>query len=355
MDISKHGGDIYSVSGEFGEKILDFSSNVNPKGLPKMAVKVLKNSISGYFAYPDTNCYQLKKSISEFEGVTEKNILCGNGAADIIYRISYALRPKRALLLAPTFSEYELSLKNVDCKIDYYYLKSESDFILDENILSSIDEIDILFICNPNNPTGKLVDKDLLIKIAQKCSQINCILVIDECFNSFLENPNKFSLKDQLRNFDNLIILKAFTKIFAMAGLRLGYCLCSSEDTLKRIFNAGQPWCVSTPAQLCGVEVLKDKGYLKKTVADTLKERLYLTKSLRSLGLIVYESYANYILFKCEKISNLYEMLLNKKILIRKCENFIGLSNQYFRIAVKSHKDNLTLIKTIKEILESKK
>ncbi|KAF0092486.1 MAG: L-threonine-O-3-phosphate decarboxylase [Fusobacteria bacterium] len=350
MDISKHGGDIYSVS-RIGENLLDFSSNVNPMGLPKRAVKILKNSISGYFAYPDINCTYLKKSISEFESITEKNILCGNGAADIIYRISYALRPKRALLLAPTFSEYELSLINVDCKIDYYYLRSESDFILDEKILKEIDKIDILFICNPNNPTGKILEKELLIKIAKKCLEINCVLVIDECFNSFLENPNKFSLKDQLYNFDNLIILKAFTKFFAMAGLRLGYCLSSNEDTLKRITKAGQPWSVSTPAQLCGIEVLKDEEYLKKTVAENIKERLYLSVSLRNLGLIVYESDANFILFKCENINNLHELLLNKKILIRNCENFRGLNNNYFRIAVKSHLDNLTLIETLKEIL----
>lgn len=351
MEIKTHGGDIYSFMDEKNEKPIDFSANVNPLGLPKGVKKVLRRSINQFAAYPDVNCTKLKKALSEFEKVSQDYISFGNGAADIIYRLVYALKPQKALLLAPTFAEYELALKNVDCKINYYELFSEDSFQVKEDLLNEIEDIDMLFICNPNNPTGMITDIELLKKIAEKSRRTGCLLVIDECFIDFLECSNDYTFKHYLKDYENVLILKAFTKIFAMAGLRLGYCLSSNKELLKRINSANQPWSVSVPAQLAGTEVLKDKKYIRETINKIAKERLYLTKELQNLGFNVFKSHTNFILIKTTKKMDLHSELYKKGILIRKCENFKRLDDSYYRIAIKNHSHNAKLIIVLKEIL----
>lgn len=352
MEVKTHGGDIYSYINENQKKPIDFSANINPFGLPSGVKKILRKSVNEFTAYPDIRSYYLKKALSEFENIDKESIAVGNGAADIIYRLAYAVKPKRALLLAPTFSEYETALRNINCTVDYYYLIQENNFIVKDEILTQIKNKDILFVCNPNNPTGMLIDKDFMLKIANKCKEESCYLVIDECFIDFLENKEDYTFKSFLEDYNNVIIIKAFTKIFAMAGLRLGYCLCFNKELLYKINAANQPWSISVPAQIAGVEALKDTEYLNKTILFIKKEREYLIKKLEGLNLAVFKCFANYILFRVNKPINLYDEFYNKGFLIRKCENFIGLDESYYRIAVKSHSDNKKLFLTLKEILE---
>ncbi|MEN8904360.1 MAG: threonine-phosphate decarboxylase CobD [Clostridiales bacterium] len=351
MCLKTHGGDIYSYIREKKVKPIDFSANINPMGLPKDVKKCLKNSINSYESYPDIYCNKLVEAISLHENVRNEQIVCGNGAADIIYRMCYAIHPKKALLIAPTFSEYEAALKQVGCEIQYYVLKSENEFKIQSDILNLINGLKIVFICNPNNPTGMLIDNKLLYEIAIKCRQINSYLIIDECFLDFTEEKENTSFKKYLCEFDHLVILKAFTKSFAMAGLRLGYCISSNVEFLKNIYKASQPWSVSTPAQIAGVCALKDKEYINKTIYNTAKERKYLTKGLKNIGLHVFESYTNFILFKIDYNIDLYGKLYEKGILIRKCNDFKELDNRYFRIAVKSHRDNIIILKALNEII----
>lgn len=350
-DINKHGGDIYSYIQANSKNPIDFSANTNPLGIPKGVCKALKSSVDSFAAYPDINCSKLKDALSVHEGVHKEQIIFGNGAADIIYKICYAIKPENALLLSPTFSEYEAALKNVDCKVNYYSLKYENGFRLLPDFLESIKGNEIIFICNPNNPTGMVTRKELIYSIAKECKKEKCILVIDECFMDFVCDHENYSFKEFLKDFDNVIILKAFTKIYALAGLRLGYCLSSNKRLLSRVEKMGQPWSVSTPAQVAGVAALKEDEYLSKTEENTAAERKYLTRSLRKLGLTVFDSFSNYILFKTEIPIDLYLKLYLKGILIRKCENFKGLDKSYYRIAVKGRKDNSRLIKALSEIL----
>lgn len=352
MDMKTHGGDIYTYEKANGAIPIDFSANINPMGLPRGVKRILRNSIQRYEAYPDIDCNDLVNAISLYENVNRERILCGNGAADIIYRLCYAIRPRRALLTAPTFSEYETALKNVDCSIRHFELKPEAEFRISTEILNEINDADIVFICNPNNPTGMLTDRELLYEIAVKCKKNNCYLIIDECFLDFIANKEDFSFIRYIDEFDNVLILKAFTKFFAMAGLRLGYCISSNSELRQGIFEAGQPWSVSTPAQIAGICALNDKEYIKKTGYNTAKEREYLSHKLRKLGFHVFESRANFILFKNPCQVDIYAKLYEKGILIRKCENFKGLDNSYFRIAVKSRKDNDILIKILTEIMD---
>lgn len=350
-EIAKHGGDIYSYIEINGFDPLDYSANVNPLGLPENVKKALAENIDSYSAYPDVHCRRLKEKVGIYEKFDPDGIVFGNGAADIIYRLCHALRPKTALLTAPTFSEYEQALINTGCKIRYFGLNPENGFAVGTNILDQVPGTNIVFICNPNNPTGSLVGRELIYNLSQKCKEENCIVVIDECFMDFVGEKNKYSFIEYLAEFNNVIIVKAFTKTFAMAGLRLGYCLCRNEEIIYKIKKVGQPWSVSVPAQVAGVAAIEDSDYLSRTVQLVDKERGYLTKGLSNFGFTVFKSHTNFILFKTEH-KDLYNKLYKKGVLIRKCLDFNGLDETYYRIAVRSKEDNEKLIGLIREVID---
>ncbi|ACL75643.1 pyridoxal phosphate-dependent aminotransferase [Ruminiclostridium cellulolyticum] len=347
-----HGGDIYSKRNlPNNTKLIDFSANINPLGLPEGVKKAILDSIDDFCNYPDPLCRELKKEISAYENVPEEYLFCGNGAADVIYRIASAIKPGKTLLTAPTFSEYEEAVKVFDSNITYHYLLREKNFNIDTDILDNItSDIRLMFLCNPNNPTGILTEKEMVLRIAEKCKATNTILVVDECFMEFLENPGDYSIVDSLDTYDNIIVLKAFTKIYAMAGLRLGYGICSDENIIEDLHRAGQPWNVSVAAQKCGMAALKEIDYVNRTRKLIKYNRIFLQNSLRKLGFEVINSKANYVLFRTE-IKSLSFKLEKFGILIRSCDNYRGLDNKYFRIAVKSREDNEYLVNCIKKIL----
>ena len=346
-----HVGDIYSYKEKFKGDALDYSANINPLGMPEGVKKALINSIDTWVNYPDPLCRELKDALSKSEGIDKDYLILGNGAADVIFRLVYAVKPKNAMVLAPTFSEYEEALNAVHCKVKYHYLKEENDFILNEDIINSItSHIDMIFICNPNNPTGELTSVKLLEKILEKCNEEDVLLVIDECFNDFVEEQEKYTMKSYLKDNKNLFILKAFTKIYAMAGVRLGYGLSSDSNLLELISKGGQPWGVSIPAQIAGIQALKEEQYLIDTEELILKEREYLITELKKLNIKVYGSKANYIFFRGFSGVNLKELLEQRGIMIRDCGNYIGLQQGFYRICVKGHKENERLINEIRTI-----
>lgn len=341
MSASEHGGDIY------GRDILyDFSANLNPLGMPNSVKKALENSISEWEKYPDPYCRRLTKKLSEWENFPPENIVCGNGAADLIYRIVQAVKPKKAVICAPSFGEYSKALKQFGCEISTYFLSEKNGFLLDGGIIKMLDEsVDILILCTPNNPTGRTVERWLLRDICRKCEADNIILLCDECFIDFTENEADakcFMSK-------NMVILKAFTKIYAMAGVRLGYALFGDSTFAEKVRETGQFWSVSSPAQAAGEAALEEKGYAVKTAEFIETEREYLSEYLRRIGLKVYPSEANFILFYTDL--PLDEMLLRQNILIRNCENFSGLSRGFFRIAVRTHDENSVLVSAIERCL----
>ncbi|EPR09334.1 pyridoxal phosphate-dependent aminotransferase [Ruminiclostridium papyrosolvens] len=347
-----HGGDIYSKRNlPENLKLIDFSANINPLGLPEGVKKAIVDGIDDFCNYPDPLCRQLKKEISAYVKVPEEYLFCGNGAADVVYRIAFAIRPEKVLLTAPTFSEYEEAARLFGSDVEYYYLLKEKDFKIDIEILDKItSDIKLMFLCNPNNPTGVLTDKETVLKIAEKCKSTKTILVIDECFMDFLDNPQEYSVMDSLDTYENIIVLKAFTKIYAMAGIRLGYGICSDVNVIEALHRAGQPWNVSVAAQKCGIAALKETDYVNRTRKLIKYNRTFLENSLIKLGFEVVNSQANYILFRTE-IKSLPNELEKFGILIRSCCNYRGLDETYFRIAVKSKKDNEYLVNCIKKIL----
>ena len=338
-----HGGDIYQY-----ESILDFSANINPFGTPERVKEAIIQSVDSVKHYPDITCLALREKIAEAEGVSTESVICGNGAADLIYRLIMVRKPKKAMVLAPGFAEYEQALQFVGTKIQYYYLNQKT-FRLDDSFLNELtEELDMLCICSPNNPTGQVIEPELLEEIRKRCQANEIFLLMDECFNDFLDNPEEHSLVKKVKQDSNIFILKAFTKMYVMAGVRLGYGICGNHKVLDKMYEAGPPWNVSTIAQCAGIAALMETEVPKKTREYVKKEKQYFYHELEKHGIKYWKTDANYIFFQAAE--GLKEAMIEQGILIRDCSNYKGLEKGYYRIAVKTHEENEKLIQALRYI-----
>lgn len=341
-----HGGDLYTR-----EIQLDFSANINPFGTPQAVKDAVAGSVENLCHYPDPYCRKLTSAIADFEGVPQSQVFCGNGAAELIFSCCMALRPKKALVLSPCFSEYENALKVFGAEVDHYFLKREENFALTEAFLPFLEESDagLIMLCNPNNPTGQVTSRALLKKILEICRKKNIFLFIDECFLDLTENGEAAAMKPFLQDHQNLLLLKAFTKSYGMAGLRLGYCLCGNRELLRTMGSQVQPWNVSIPAQNAGIAALQQGEFLEKARKMIFTQREVLTQGLRKLGMEVIPSKTNYILFRSRK--EIRQPLLEKGIQIRSCANYVGLAEGWYRIAVKLPEENRALLDALSSVL----
>ena len=367
---NKHGGDWASYEIEYGKEPLDFSMNVNPLGMSGRVKQAIAEAAQTAERYPDPACRKLRAAIAEAEGVTAEQVFCGAGAADIIYRLAKALKPAeqpakqqeeepRLLVTAPTFSEYEEAFASEGRKVEQWLLPEEADFRIGEDLPRAIEMIDrekdggadVLFLCEPNNPTGIATERALLEEILKACRQAGTLLVIDECFNGFLDDPEGHTMKGYLQDYDNLIILKAFTKIYGMAGVRLGYCLCAKAETVEVLTQAGPPWNVSSLAQEAGLAALQDREHVEEGRSIVREERQWIKEKLTGLGFAGVCGDANYILFRGQE--DLDEQMRAQGILIRKCDNYEGLGDGWFRVAVRTHDENARLIEALERTRET--
>lgn len=355
----QHGGDIYT-----NQVTMDYSANINPLGLPDGVRKALLQAVDSCSCYPDSRCGKLRKELSVFHGITEKYMICGNGAADLIFQIVQVIRPGRALLIAPTFLEYEQALGTVSADILWYDLKEADGFSLSvhdliEWLQSEDHQVGMLFLCNPNNPTGFALGKEEIKILLDFCKTMGIYCVIDECFNEFLEDPEEYSVLELISKggYEHVFILKAFTKIYAMAGLRLGYGITTGVETLEKMNCIRQPWSVSSLAQAAGEAALKEVEYVNETRKLIAAEREYLKRNLTELGFKVFDSKANYLFFKdlrqnaLSEETLLYKELLNQQVLIRSCSNYRGLNGTHYRICVKQRQENDAFLAVLKSIL----
>ena len=337
-----HGGDVYKY-----DHCLDFSANCNPLGTPQSVKLAIIDSVEDLSDYPRVGCGPLKEAIADYEHTKKEYLICGNGAADLIFSLSRALNPKKALLPAPTFAEYEQALISVGCEISRYYLKEENDFCIQKDYPDVLkrEKPDIIFLCNPNNPTGITIPQDLLEEILETCAMQGIFMVVDECFLDFVKDPEKHTLKEKLEKYPGLFILKAFTKRYAIPGVRLGYGLCSDRKLMERMELCVQPWNVSTMAQAAGIQALTETEYVEEGRQLVFREAQWLKDELVRIGYKVFPSEANYIFFKGPE--ELFDFCLRKRILIRDCSNYPGLTRGYYRIAVKRHEENVKLIEVL--------
>ena len=340
---NQHGGDVYG-----GGITLDFSANTNPLGTPPGVLEAVRRGLPQLHRYPDPYCRQLVQAIAAHEQVPASYVLCGNGAADLIYAYCAALRPRTAVELSPTFGEYGAGLAQVGCRVERYFLHQAQNFDLDERFLSFLEEKkpEVVFLCTPNNPTGRLIPLPLLEQILQYCAAQGARLFLDECFLDLTEDG--VSAKSLLAAHPELLILKAFTKSYGMAGIRLGYCLCADSALLRDMAAASPPWNVSSLAQSAGVAALEEGEFLRRTVELVRRERSYLAGELTALGFRVCPSQANYLLL--HGAAGLREKLLQRGIAIRGCGNYHGLDEVWYRVAVRSHGENEALIAAIRQL-----
>ncbi|MGM9530790.1 pyridoxal phosphate-dependent aminotransferase [Intestinibacter sp.] len=349
-----HGANVDNMAKQFGKDekdIIDFSSNVNPHIISNLGKYVLEG-LEKSRSYPDINYTNLRNNISEYINVDSELIIPGNGATEIIYLLMKSIK-KRIAILNPTFSEYGRGAKLNNLEVIDFHLKEENNFSIDlDEIQNNMDRFDSLFVCNPNNPNGKVKDLNKLLDLMIENDKL---LIVDETFMEFVGEEEKYSLIGRINETENLFILKAVTKFFGMPGLRLGYGVTSNRQIIKNIYEYKEPWTINSFAENLSNYLFKDKDYISSSKEYYVNERKFMLQELRNIPrLKVYDTDTNFVLMKLEDgESNSLKLELFEKynILIRDASNFIGLDKGYFRVAIKGHEDNKALIEALKKTL----
>ncbi len=349
----KHGGNIYSFSEESGidvRDVIDFSASINPLGPPSSVIEEISESLRLLRNYPDPEARELSRVLGEFHGISPYHIICGNGCTEMIYLTMRALHPLRILLPVPTFSEYErawlltLRQRGKDGKLKLLELKEEEGFVLaPDSYMEAMKGCDMAFLCNPNNPTGRMIKRDDLLEIADTAREYQCHLVVDEAFIDFCPGE---SVIDMVPENPFLIVLRSMTKFYALPGLRLGYG-AFPYPVLHAIREVKEPWTVNTLAMKAGVRALRDEEYMKITLELIREEKNFLEQKFRELKIRYIDSDANFYLLKVRSSAEVMGYLAEKGILVRNCENFFPSGGSYIRIAVKKRKENEIIIKEL--------
>lgn len=337
-----HGGDIYKTPG-----VLDFSVNVNPLRTPESVIRAAKEAAALCAHYPDMHKEALIGALSKYENIPEEYIIAGNGAAELIFAFAFALKADKALIAVPCFSEYERAFSAAGSRIVKYRMPGLE---VKEDILEYLtDDTNAVLLCSPNNPTGALIEKGLLLKIAGICKSRGAFLMLDECFLAFADDGERSSLKEYIKENDRIFVLDSFTKKYAMPGLRLGYGLCSDMLLTEKMKACLQPWNISLVAQAAGLAALKEEEYLNSARALIKEQKKYMKAEMEKIGLEVFGSKANFIFFKGPE--GLCEDCLKEGILIRDCSGYEGLENGFYRAAVLKESENRLLLDTLRRVL----
>jgi threonine-phosphate decarboxylase len=360
LDLQReHGGNVLTWARETGlgpEEITDFSASINPMGPPPTARRAFFESYREISRYPDVEVYQLREELARHHGVKAEEVYLGNGSTQLIYLLCRALRPRKALVVLPAFSEYSNALKLVGTEVRSYFLSPERDFGLpaEEFMEGWKKDLSMVFLSNPNSVTGQIITKATLEEIAGHALRKKIFLVVDEAFMDFVERE---SVKELVQQNPYLIVLRSLTKYYALPGLRIGYVL-AQDQVVKLLASYQEPWSVNGPAQKVALACLADATFRSKTTQWLEQERPLLLKGLSKLkGLQPYPSRANFVLVglqdKERNALDLRSFLLQRKILIRACDSFAGLGAKYFRVAVGRRRDNRRLLKTLDEFIHS--
>lgn len=381
-----HGGNIYKVFREKNIKgIMDYSSNINPYGIPESLKKRITENLEILERYPDPDYVELREKLAHLNKIDMSDIVLGNGATEIIFLFMKVINPKKILIVSPTFGEYERAVKavgtsrnsidlscsddnknieNKEIEIEYFELKESDDFNLNiGNLKNELEKkYDLLIICNPNNPTGKFLKLAQTEEILKECNKYDTKLFIDEAFIEFLADGMKKSIINTEENKKNLFVTRAFTKFFAIPGLRLGYGMYFDKELEKKISEKKEPWSVNNIAEIAGLTVLDDTEYIEKTLKWITKEKIYMYEKLNEIsGIKVYETEVNFITGKIDEklfleglnVKILREKMLEQGILIRDASNFKFLDERFFRLAIKDRESNDRVIEAMKEIFQT--
>ena len=366
----EHGENIYRLAEELNVQeraIIDFSTINNPLCVSKKIKAEIRKNLKYLHNYPDPDAKRLRKRLAQYHGIDMETILCGNGSTELVYLIARTLKPQKVLVPAPTFSEYERAVSIVGSKdqraqIEHLILKGDQGFRIDPDEFIAVlqrgvdaprtthhaqGSFDMVFLCNPNNPTGIFLEKDAVHKIADAAKGMQCYLVVDESYIDFCDDGSV--IKDVERK-PNLIVLRSLSGFYALAGLRIGYGIFP-HHIVPRLQEQREPWTVNSLSQRAAVVALKDKVFRRESLKMISQEKNFLEKSLQKFGIEFFKSDAHFYLVKMDNAHEICRRLRAKGILVRNCGNIRGLDSTYIRIAVKSHKENTILIKELVAML----
>ena len=344
-----HGGDLLTYETHYNGELIDYSSNINPLGTPEGLDQVLIKSFKSLESYPDIHYRKLKASISKYLNCNQENVLVGNGAVEIIN--NFIIPSERVVVIAPSFSEYEK--RAVAHGKEVVKFKYSEDFSIDvENLNSILEENDLLIIGNPNNPTGLRIEKQVLLEIYKSIKGKNAFVLLDEAFYEFCPwDYDSIELFKEF-NYENIGIIRAATKFFALPGIRLGYA-CTSNLKVDEISKIELPWSINSLADIAGQYIFKDSSYITRSKEYIEAEREFLLNELISIKAIKpYNTHTNYILVKLLNCDEEYafRLFLENGIVIRKCSSFKELGKNHIRVAIKDRANNLKLINIFKKI-----
>ncbi|HVN95671.1 MAG TPA: threonine-phosphate decarboxylase CobD [Syntrophorhabdaceae bacterium] len=353
--MTNHGGDIYSVMERRGfpqSALIDFSASINPLGTPRNVILEIKKCLKNLIHYPDMNATRLREKLGNAYDIDPKSILCGNGCTELIHLVPRTMGFHKVMIVQPTFSDYERACRiaRPECSVMYHILERKRNFDVEPQSLiddAATERVEAVFLCNPNNPTGRLIDHDMLLDIAQEMRKRQIYLIVDESFMDFSVGR---SVAHAVEKNPYLMVLKSLTKFYALAGLRLGYGIFPMHIAAMLRENK-EPWTVNTLAQAAGVVALDENDYRERTKKLMSRQRGVFERGFRALGIEYVPSLANYFLLYIPDAPKIAEQLESKGILVRGCANFKGLDHRYLRVAVKSPKDNRSLLTSLKECL----
>ena len=359
-----HGSDLEAVEAYYHipkEQIVSFGANVNPLGLSSYVKEQLAANLDVLSSYPDRNYTELKTAISQYLGThgscdaktpSPKHIIVGNGSTELISLLIQTRRPKKALLLGPTYSEYSRELTLTESTLSYYNLKEELDFHLDiPDFCRTIREndYDLVIICNPNNPASSGLSKEEIRTILETCRSAGSFLMIDETYVEFAPDISEITAMQLVPDYPELMVLRGVSKFFAAPGLRLGYGATSNHDFLSSLIQMQNPWSLSSIGALAGRLMLTDESYISRTRSLILSERARMLETLAGNShLKTYPAYANFILVRLLTpgltSQEAFDHLIRQGLMIRDCSTFEQLKGEYIRFCIMSPQDNIRLL-----------
>lgn len=355
-----HGSDLEKVEAYYGikkEDIIPFAGNVNPLGISPLLKKSMASHIESISEYPDRDYKELRSTLALYCNVPMEHIIVGNGATEMISLTMQLLRPKHALLLSPTYSEYTREIDLVGGHVEEYFLREDLDFKLDlNNLISKLtDDIDLLAICNPNNPTSSALNTEEITKILTHCKLHDIFVMIDETYVEFAPDINEITAVPLTQEFTNLMVLRGVSKFYAAPGMRLGYGVTGNMDFLAKMREKQTPWSLNSLGAYAGELMFKDQEYIQKTRNLILSERDKLYKELKELPTYkVYPAYANFILLKIQKpgltSSDAFEACIKEGLMIRDCASFQCLDGEFIRFCIMMPEDNTRLLNVLKQL-----
>lgn len=345
-----HGSDLEKIEAVFGikkEEIVSFSANVNPLGVSPLLKATLAEKIDAITSYPDREYTSLRKCIADYCCTSYENIMVGNGSTELIALFIQVRKPKKALILGPTYSEYERSVSLEGGTSIYFPLKEEDDFVLnvDEFIASITDEIDLVVICNPNNPTSTAIKRDDMARILTACKKHDAFAMVDETYIEFANNYDEINSVPLVTEHDNIIILRGTSKFFAAPGLRLGYAITGNQELISYINTHKNPWMINSLAVVAGEIMFQDKEYIEKTktLISSERDRMYAAFEAHP-DFKPYPASGNFILVRILRedvtADMLFEKAIMEKMMIRNCSSFTFLDDHYIRFCMMSPEDN---------------